>query len=122
MQLDEYVHQTLTQICQGIAAAQKDCAPLGAIINPAGITGKNDSQVVTRGTVGKNLPIRVSNVTIEAALNTGTSDSDGGRLGIGVSFAAVKFGGDHADTLSSVNRVTFSVPVVFPVADVPDAD
>lgn len=123
MQLDEYVHQTLTQICQGIAAAQNDCALLGAYVNPANIDGSApDGLTIPNINPPKPYKRRVQMVTIEAALTAGTSDSNGGRLGIGVSFANVKVGGDHADTISSVNRVAFSVPVVFPVADVPDAD
>lgn len=122
MQLDEFVHQTLTQICQGIAAAQKDCAPLGAYINPSVV------EKTTTGNFVPSTPSRYSSsryvqvVNIEASLTDSTSDSHGGSAGLSVSFAKGGYAGGHSDEVSSVNRVSFAVPVVFPSVDVPDVN
>lgn len=120
MQLKEFVQQTLIQICQGIAEAQKDCDLNGALINPIGIINSGTRMEVHRGSAGRNLPLPVSNVSIEAAIEGVSSDTAGGHAGINVSFAGVNLGGDHADSLSTVNRVSFSVPVVFPISQVPE--
>ncbi len=120
MELKEYVCQTIVQICQGVKEAQKECAEMGAIVNPAVTFGEDGEFFIptnpSKGKVGR----RVQMIDIDATLTDSSSDTSGGHLGLSVSFLGVKFGEDQKTGKESTNHVHFSVPVALPSVEVED--
>ncbi len=53
MQLNEFIHQSLTQIVSGIAKAQKDVLPTGARINPHIKSAENSRTPILNDPFGK---------------------------------------------------------------------
>lgn len=120
MELNEYVATVIEQICQGIINAQNRCGELGAIVNPRVTLGEKGDFFIPRKDTITVVKRRVQTIEIEASLSEGTSESQGGHLGLSVSFAGGKYGGDHSETIKSTNHVRFSVPVCLPASDVLD--
>lgn len=120
MELKEYVCQTIVQICQGVKEAQKECAEMGAIVNPAVTIGTNGEFCIPKKTSVVNIVRRVQMIDIDATLTDSSSDTGGGHLGIGVNFAGIRIGGEQTSGNSSTNHVHFSVPVALPSVEVED--
>jgi hypothetical protein len=122
MQLDEFITQTITQICQGVANAQKEIggkngiqiapsvehytnwAQAGHIATdklPADVIVARDGQMVMM------LSFDVS-VTAEAGTNT--------KGGIGVLMGAISLGssGESKKQNQAVHKLQFKIPVVLP--------
>lgn len=120
MELKEYVCQTIVQICQGVKEAQKECAGMGAIVNPDVTIGTNGEFCIPKKTSVVNIVRRVQMIDIDATLTDSSSDTGGGHLGIGVNFAGIRIGGEQTSGNSSTNHVHFSVPVALPSVEVED--
>ena len=120
MELKEYVCQTIVQICQGVKEAQKECAEMGAIVNPAAFVYKDGDCYIPTKLNQAGVERRVQLIEIDAMLTESSSDTGGGHLGLGVSFMGVKIGGEQSTGNSSTNHVHFSVPVALPSVEVED--
>ena len=120
MELKEYVCQTIVQICQGVKDAQKECAEMGAIVNPDVTIGTNGEFCIPKKTSVVNIVRRVQMIDIDATLTNSSSDTSGGHLGLSVSFLGVKLGEDQKTGKESTNHVHFSVPVALPSVEVED--
>ena len=94
MELKEYVCQTIVQICQGVKEAQKECAEMGAIVNPAAFVYKDGDCYIPTKLNQAGVERRVQLIEIDAMLTDSSSDTGGGHLGLGVSFMGVKIGGN----------------------------
>lgn len=120
MELKEYVCQTIVQICQGVKEAQKECAEMGAIVNPDVTIGTNGEFCIPKKTSVVNIVRRVQMIDIDAMLTDSSNDSSGVGVGLSVNFLGVKFGGDQTTGKTSTNHVHFSVPVALPSVEVKD--
>ena len=103
MDLKEFVQKTLTQIAEGVVAAQ-ECAPKGAGVNPR-IQGspQSDENLTSSGT-------RLQEVEFDVALTT----TDSSSLGVGILIAVIGGGGSAEESATSVSRIKFSVPIELP--------
>lgn len=120
MELKEYVCQTIVQICQGVKDAQRECAEMGAIVNPAAFVYKDGDCYIPTKLNQAGVERRVQLIEIDAMLTDSSSDTSGGHLGLSVSFLGVKFGEDQKTGKESTNHVHFSVPVALPSVEVKD--
>lgn len=120
MELKEYVCQTIVQICQGVKDAQKECAEMGAIVNPDVTIGQDGEYSIPKRPSAVNIVRRVQMIDIDATLADSSSDTGGGHLGLGINFMGVKIGGEQSTGNSSTNHVHFSVPVALPSVEVKD--
>ena len=112
MTVKEFVEDTLVQIVEGVKAAQAKVAPSGAFINRAGLTGPV-SQLEGRRYDSQTGEIE-EQVRFDLAV---TSESGSGtKGGVGVFLGSVALGsqGQSANRDLLVNRVQFSVPILFP--------
>ena len=120
MELKEYVCQTIVQICQGVKEAQKECAEMGAIVNPAAFVYKDGDCYIPTKLNQAGVERRVQMIDIDAMLTDSSNDSSGVGVGLSVNFLGVKFGGDQTTGKTSTNHVHFSVPVALPSVEVED--
>lgn len=102
MELDKFIENTILDIMNGVAGAQEKC-PARAMVNPPVANGgmiKSVKQVVN---VGFDIEV--------GEINEGETKGK-----VGVALSLLKIGGDktNRDTERSVNRITFSIPIVLP--------
>ena len=120
MELKEYVCQTIVQICQGVKEAQKECAEMGAIVNPDVTIGQDGECGIPKHSSTAKIVRRIQMIDIDAMLTDSSNDSSGVGVGLSVNFLGVKFGGDQTTGKTSTNHVHFSVPVALPSVEVED--
>jgi hypothetical protein len=109
MQLQEFVSGALIQIVDGIRDAQGIGAKSGAIVAPHEVFGDTKDLIHTE----HGRPIH--KVTFDVAVTSEEGKSSKG--GIGVVVATIGFGtqGQADSRNTSVSRLNFSVPIVYPV-------
>ena len=114
MDLKEFVSQTLTQIAEGIAEAQKGAAPSGAWISPVGssLPDRPGATVVKSPNGDRYLDSVHFDVAVSA------SEDKAGKAGAQLRILTVGIGADANTSThnASVSRVQFSVPVSWPVS------
>lgn len=108
MDLKTFVAESLTQIAEGIAEAQKTDS--GAIINPR----INYTDKGTPKLAGNTVIPAPQMVSFDVAVHVTKSDNDkaGGR--IGVSFLGMGGESSSANENSSSSRIKFEIPVIWP--------
>lgn len=110
MELKDFVSETLTQITEGVKAAQERCKEMDGLVNPMlSVAVCNDEVYRHRDT---DYP--ATKVNFKVGLTE--SSNKGDKAGIGVFLGKVSLGKEtnkEVDT-QSVTSVDFSVTVVFP--------
>jgi hypothetical protein len=112
MDLKEFVQTVVTQIVEGVVAAQAAVARGGATVNPAfDANGKASHSLVGFTTAGA----RVSNITFDVAVTAvkGTVAEGGAQVQV-ASVATPDVGTDANVGAGHVTRVQFSLPVCLP--------
>ena len=111
MELKDFVRDTLSQLVEGVCAAQKIAGEKGAFVMPDAFGGVHSgtSLTILRETGGI-----VTSVEFDVALTTGSSSET--RGGIGVFLGSVGLGsqGRSSAEASSLSRIKFQVPIVLP--------
>jgi hypothetical protein len=111
MNLQDFISQALSQIIEGVAAAQEAADKRGATVNPQ-LTGTTDS-LASQGLLWSG-DATAQVVQFDVALTT--TEGTGTKGGIGVFVGAVTLGssGQSKSESSSVSRVKFAVPITLP--------
>lgn len=111
MELDQFIKSTLVQIVDGVSEAEKVLQERGASVNPIG--GHFDQKQVGGRTW--SFEDGVSEV-VEFDVALTNSEKEGTSAGIGVLLGGIKLGanGKSEETITSVTRIKFSVPVLLP--------
>ena len=116
MNLDTFISQSLAQILQGIQDAQSFTRenPSGAKVNPRGVTAleKDSGGQNQPHDLQTKLPVHQVDFDIAVTVTDSKEGEAGGKLsvvGIGVGGKAYTTG-EH----SSVSRISFSIPVIWP--------
>ncbi len=110
MELEQFISKALLQILQGIKSAQdelRDNDNYKGVINPKWGSEQDYSNYV-------------SEVGFDIAITASEQSSDGGKGGIKLAVVEVSGGRENSSERSSVNRVSFRLPVAFPVLEVRD--
>ncbi len=110
MELKTFVAETITQIVEGVAEAQKRCSERGARVNPR-LTGNyvhRDELWAGEGSAPAQF--------VEFDVAIGATEGSGTKGGIGVIVGAFTLGssGQSQAERSASSRVKFSVPLVLP--------
>ncbi len=119
MDLQTFISESLHQIISGICSAQKKFSQesTGAKINPRGITAlaKDSSGQKQPHDINTKLPIH----QIEFDIAVTVSEAAEGKVGGGLLIAWLGIGGQKTSATenSSVSRIRFTVPVVWPGQD-----
>lgn len=109
MELKEFIKKTLVDIVEGVELAQNSLKNKNCIINPLR-TGNYSSDT---GLIKKLSETNDANIDFEVVLSQ--TESEGGKVGLGVWFANIGLGGQTKtdESISSVTSVRFSVPIRF---------
>lgn len=111
MDLQQFIESALSQIIQGVAAAQHAAAEHGGVVNPAFSQGKASDLII--GSTSDH--VRVFEVRFDVAV-TATEDIEAGATAK-IRIAGLPSAGAGAGASSrteSVSRLQFVVPVVLP--------
>lgn len=114
MNVEEFVAETLIQIVKGVVRAQRDTHHLGARIYPLmrAYSGPNgpipgeDSDANARPTY---------NVSFDMALTVSNAAGSSAGLKAGIHVLEADLGGGSSKANTSVSRVSFTLPIVYPV-------
>lgn len=108
MELKDFVRQTLEQIVEGAAEAQKSISQKGGIINPSKLVFQKDGNW---NNYGHPMP---QEVEFDVALTS--TDIQGSAEGIGVFLGSINLGKRNATGVEqvAVTKVRFCVPLVLP--------
>lgn len=110
IELKEFVEEAISQIVEGVKAAQNKVESSGAIVNPRKSNSKNAVEI-------EGKLYSVQNIDFEVSL--ANMSGEGGKVGFGVTFGTWGFGSNaksEGETKSATN-IKFSVPIIFPCID-----
>ncbi len=111
MDLNQFIKETITSIITGIEESQKMLESKKAFINPFGIQyNLNDIKGEGISKEGHKTS------TIEFDLSVTVQETSGaqGKIGVQTGFFNAGVGGDLKNSNSSINRIKFSIPILFP--------
>ena len=108
MRLEDFINETLTEIALGIHRAQSNSRTYCLIINP----------LETLARAGARIEAYVRDVEFDVALTTSEGKGSGAEGEITVAGFLKAGGRGRAESASSsVSRIRFTVPVLFPAGD-----
>jgi hypothetical protein len=110
MDLKTFVAETLTQIVEGVADAQRRCANLGARVNPPGISGTSEAQGWADEDGAPAQAVRFD-VAVTASEGSGTK----GGIGVVAGVFTLGSAGHSKTEHAASSRVQFVVPLVLPL-------
>ncbi|WP_338790511.1 hypothetical protein [Pseudomonas sp. AE27] len=118
MELKDFIANTLTQIAEGILAANEALANTDAKVNPTNLsTHSNNAQGfgrTTEGDEGEKRGRLVERVTFDVAVTTEGETKGSAGLKIGIATLGLNTGGELRDKAGQASRIQFAVPMVFP--------
>src|SRR5687767_6942883 len=113
MQLEEFIHQSLTQIISGIVKAQEEVKKTGVRVNPNLESAHNtkNNLLDDKASGGYN-PIQNIDFDIAVTISEGSQD----KLGGGIKIASFNIGGETKaeNKNSTISRIKFTIPMAFP--------
>jgi hypothetical protein len=106
MDLDAFITETLRQIVKGVREAQRheDCK--GAVINPLGPPGRGPQ-------------IAAEKIEFDVALTVSEGNEKQAKGSIGVAFLGIGGQGISTTGSTSISRIKFCVPMIFPIVPPP---
>jgi len=109
MKLEKFVSDTLTQIVNGVSAAQEHAVQKGAFINPvtACFTSGSSDQIYDSNT---GIPLERIEFDVHIMVSQETSTSDGSTVGE----ITVASGVNTGEQNTSSNRIKFAVSMLLP--------
>jgi hypothetical protein len=112
LELDEFVSQVLRQIVKGVKTAQGEVAGQGGKVNPAMDSGGP-------GPWDRPTQTPIQDVRFDVAVSAAEGTKTKGGIGVVIATFALGSQGQSEANRSSLSRITFTVPVVLPVAKDP---
>lgn len=107
MELKQFITNTLNDIIDGIADSQAHAREKNAVVNAASV---NDREYMKQ----YSHKYHVHDIEFDIALTVTQEDKAKGGVGAIISVFSIGVVGEDNLTNSSVTRVKFSVPVLFP--------
>ncbi len=105
MELKEFVSETLSNIIQGIEKAQKELEGKDCAINPEMYHEDKDVAKDRR---------KIKNIEFEVLLKLEESQGSKATIGVFAGFIGGGAQGQSGEITQSLNKIKFSVPVVYP--------
>jgi hypothetical protein len=119
MELKQFITETLASIVEGVVDAQKRTAEHGAFVNPGGL-------MRTTSSIGENATWdnRTNNfariVSFDVALTVEEGTNTNAKIGVAAGVFNLGAGGKSENKEQATNKIQFSVPLLLPVAQVPE--
>ncbi|MBD9501080.1 hypothetical protein IB256_09845 [Pseudomonas sp. PDM17] len=118
MDLKDFIASSLTQIAEGILAANEALADTDAEVNPINLaTHSNNAQGfgrVIEQPEGEKRGRLVERVTFDVAVTTEGETKGTAGLKVGIASFGLQTGGELKDKVGQASRIQFAVPMVFP--------
>ena len=118
MDLENFISESLKQIIAGVRSAQEhaDQHPSGAAINPRGITAIQKDSEGRRHPHDMITKLPIHQVEFDIAVTVTQSSHGKADGGLRIAALGIGIGGEKGskDENSSVSRLKFTVPVVWP--------
>lgn len=111
MELSEFITGTLTSIVNGVKNAQEATKGENAMISPPVSWVGDKKAYLTTHQTGKTASI----IKFDVSLSVQESKKEGAKAGIFVSFAGASVNHDTTKGSSSLSRIQFEIPVVWPL-------
>jgi len=111
MNLDTFIKEALTNIIAGIIDAQEIVESKNAYINPVG-GGIRFKEIQNEGISPEGH--RTSTIEFDLSVTVQETNTKQGEIGVKISIINLGVGGDSATSNLSVNKIKFSIPVLFP--------
>jgi len=108
LELDEFVSQVLRQIVKGVKTAQDEVAGQGGKVNPAMDSGA--------GAWDRETGTPIQEVRFDVAVSAAEGTKTKGGVGVVIATFALGSHGQSEASHSALSRITFSVPLLLPVA------
>ena len=117
MELKDFVSISLTQIVEGVIAAQQRVGPTGAFVNPQDKLSKmgdpKGARFVEIPGTGYYLH-ELQSIEFDVAVTVAESSENKGGIGVATILTIGAMQGSES-SVQSVNRIRFKVPVAFPL-------
>lgn len=112
MELKEFVSNSIVQIIEGVKEAQDKAGQFGAIVNPTNLFLYSGQTGTAGQTLEDNNVSRL--VEFDIAVTSVEGEKTKGGLGVVVGVLSAGTMGQSEAQNSSVSRIKFSVPILFP--------
>lgn len=111
MDLKEFIQTAVTQIVEGVVAAQSAAAAHGAAVNPAfDLSGKGAHSLIGQTSAGA----RVNNITFDVAVSAMQgSGAQSGKLQV-AGLSSLASAANDGGKAEQVTRLQFSLPICLP--------
>jgi hypothetical protein len=120
MELKDFISTTLAAIVDGVVEAQEKVQSKGAHINPGGLM--RTTKAISENAIWDNTSNNFARtVQFDVALTVEDGSKTNAKVGVVAGVFNLGAGGESANKQLAVNRVQFSVPVLFPVSSLPKA-
>ncbi len=119
MELKDFISTTLTAIIDGVVDAQEKVQSKGAHINPGGLM--RTTSKISENSIWDNKSNNFARmVEFDVALTVEDGSKTNAKVGVVAGVFNLAAGGESANKQLAVNRVQFSIPVLFPVSHLPE--
>ncbi|MEG3193051.1 hypothetical protein [Lysobacter sp. D1-1-M9] len=119
MELKDFVENASSGIIDGLVAAQTRVAAHGAYVNPGNLMGStSDRGEAALWDNRTNNYARSINFDVALTVQDGTNA--GAKIGVAAGVFNLGAGGSSQNSNTAINRVQFSVPVLFPSNNLPE--
>lgn len=113
MDLKDFIHQTLSEIGQGIDAVNRESGPLQVSISDRNTNNKSPEVLAKAGIAQTGQGERfASSVSFDMALTVEGSEKSKGGLVVALAAIAMGTGTEQAQAQHNVSRIQFSLPVI----------
>ena len=115
MNLKEYIKTAITDITSAISELQGELVN-GAIVSPQLQSCKDlGSEEYLEHPYGEDYIMKVTNVNFDVATTVGTTEGKKAGAELNISVISAGIGGSNKVSLENASRISFSIPVAFPV-------
>jgi hypothetical protein len=120
MELKDFISTTLAAIIDGVVDAQERVQSKGAHINPGGLM--RTTRVLSENAIWDNSTNNYARtVSFDIAVTVEDGTKTNAKIGVVAGVFNLGAGGESANKQQAINRVQFSVPVLFPASELPVA-
>ena len=113
MDLKEFVKETLIQISSGVKEAQDEVRKIGGVVNPATLSSTNVSGAYF-STIDDMHHVFLVDFDVAVAVSENTGTNAQAKLNV-ATFISLGAGGQSANASATTNRLSFKVPLAFPL-------
>lgn len=112
MDLKDFVSETIVQISQGLIEAQEKAKDLGTVINPPLFTKPDD--IIVKDNYG-NTDQAAQFIDFDICLTVENANNSEAKGKISIFSCSLGGGESSSVNIGNMNRIKFTIPVVFPL-------